>query len=346
MCQNGVNKLMALSMTMLCSCWAVFFWNVFDTAWECKDNMDVDLCQAVTAGGSLSVIAALIGLGGGFYASFQKNQAHMSAALSLLNLSVCTIMWVMVKYTDNETYEEIKSGEVDTSDLEDIGKNLWIIVGFLHFMGFLFGVVYFLCLRCELACLESWQMSKSKNNFCYVAAMFFYLVAQGVLEYKKLELADCSTDPDELSKSVQDELDKQMDGDHDATNRCVSYAFAGSFLIIGALACMVALILAFFQEAARQGRIQQGSLAFSIGMACLAQTSVYWFEYTSGPCKDEDPFETRVCTGYAFGGIFSVIGFPLALFTSFGFLCGCFDESASESVVVVAGGRNKGVINV
>merc|ERR1719443_1520699 len=218
----------------------------------------------------------------------------------MLNMATCAWMFVLTK--DTEDFDKIKSG-----DMDDLGDNLYIIVGFLHLIGFLFGLVYFIILRCELeccvlcelaSCLES-TLSQKENNFAYVAAMLFYLAAQAVLQYALLDLFGCSTDPEELKDSMKDEIEKQMEASDDQPtleNGCVSFAFSGTFLLLGALACVVALILAFFQESVRQGRVQQFSLAFGVAMACLAQASQWWLVYSVEDCTDEG---SNVCTASA-----------------------------------------------
>jgi len=272
--------------------------------------------------------------------NFQKNQAHMGAAFSMLNMATCVWMFVHVK--DTEDYEKIKSG-----DMDDLGDNLYIIVGVLHFIGFLFGLVYFILLRCELACcvlcelkncFES-ALSQKENNFAYVAAMLFYLAAQAVLQYALLDQYDCSTDPEELKDSMKDEIEKQMEASDDQRSLqdgCVSFAFSGTFLLLGALACVVALILAFCQESYRQGRVQQFSLAFVVAMACLAQASWFWLIYSVSDCADEGD---SVCTASAIGGVFALLGAPLAAFTAVAFGCGCMSDE-QEAVVVTGNSRN------
>jgi len=346
---------MAASMTLLSACWATFFWlnfaehEITEINHESKNldtigcasaaGMEYSICQMYAAGGSLSILAALLALGGGLYISFQKNQAHMAAAFSMLNMAACVWMFGLVKGT--EDYDKIKSGDIE---LDDLGDNLYIIVGGLHLIGFLFGLVYFIMLRCELACcLESWQTSKLKNNFAYVAAMLFYLAAQAVLQYAALNLLNCSTDPEELKDSMKDEIEKQLEASDDQPtleNGCVSFAFSGTFSLIGALACVVALILAFFQESIRQGRVQQFSLAFGVAMACLAKASYWWFVYSVLDCTDEG---SSVCTASAIGGAFALLGFPMALFTAVAFGCGCMSEE-QKSVVEAGGTKGEMVV--
>jgi len=348
MCNNTGNRLMAASMTLLSACWATIFWLIFseheivelnyDTksldTFGCASSagMEHSTCQIYAAGGSLSILAALLALGGGFYTSFKKNQAHMAAAFSMLNMATAVWMFGLVKGTDD--FEKIKSGDIE---LDDLGDNLYIIVGVVHAIGFLFGLVYFIMLRCELACcLESWQTSKQKNNFAYVAAMLFYLAAQAVLQFAYLDSFGCSTDPEELKDSMKDEIEKQMEASDDQPtleNGCVSFAFSGTFLLLGAVLCVVALILAFFQEAKRQGRVQQFSLAFGVAMACAAKASYFWWVYSLRNCADEG---SSVCTGSAIGGVFALLGFPLAMFTAVAFGCGCMSEE--QKPVVMAGG--------
>lgn len=362
MCYNTGNRLMAASMTLLSACWATFFWTnfaeleinelnqetlKFDT-YGCASSagMDHSKCQMNAAGGSLSVLAALLALGGGFYSSFQKNQAHMAAAFSLLNMATCVRMFVIIN--DNEDFDKIKDGDME---LDDLGDKLYIVVGVLHLIGFLFGLMYFVLLRCELACCFLCELascfesclSQKENNFAYVAAMLFYLAAQAVLQYAYLDHFSCSTDPEELKDSMKDEIEKQMEASDDQPtleNGCVSFAFSGTFLLLGALACLVALILAFCQEAYRQGRVQQFSLAFSVAMACLAQASWFWWGYSIHDCTDEG---SSVCTATALGGVFGLLGFPLATFTAVAFGCGCMSDE-QESVVVAGGTRGVVVV--
>jgi len=360
MCQNAANKL------MVCACWADYYWNYFHIgvlnfdeetfgyiSCESTDKWnDSSVCETYAASGSLSILAALVALGGGLYSSFQKNQAHMSAAFSLLNLAAAVFMFVMTKEFTKEGQEKLNK-DADFDDVMDLSEDLYIVIGLLHAFGFLFGIVYTLCIRCELCIKESWQISRQKNNFNYVAAMFLYLVAQAVWQYKILHELDCSTDPEELSKSMKEELEVQMDGDHevDQSKRCVAYAFSGTFLIIGALACLVALFLAFCQETARQGRVQQFALAFSVAMACLAWTSEFWYNYSvSGTgynsCMDEDFLSSGRCAAAFFGGMFSIVGFPLALFTAFAFLCGCMTDLDEGRLMISFATPSRGVVNV
>lgn len=354
MCKNAANKMMALSMTMLCACWADWYWTYFHMGVgnkyvSCADSgqlSDSPACQMFAASGSLTILAALVALGGGMYTSFQKNQAHMSAAFSLLNLAAAVYMFFMIK-EHTEIGQEKMNSDADFEDVKDLSQDLFVIVGLLHFLGFLFGIVYTLCIRCELCIKESWQISKQKNNFNYVAAMFLYLVAQAVLKYKSLDEMDCSTDPEELSEAMKEEIEGQMDGEnevshYDDSKRCVAYAFSGTFLLLGAVACLVALFLAFCQETARQGRVQQFSLAFSVAMACLSHSSEFWYIYSlSGygfeSCNDEDFLSTSRCAMAFFGGLFSIIGFPLAFFTAFAFLCGCMTDLNERLQISVAG---------
>jgi len=366
---NIANQMMALSMTMLSACWAVYFWNFFEIGYgnvdvyksggkwrmgfvSCAENdgMDLSLCQMFAAGGTLSVLAALVAAGGGLYVSFQKNQAHMSAAFSLLNLAAAVFFFVIVKDFTKEGQEKLNS-DADFDDLKDLSEELYFVCGLLHAFGFLFGILYTLCIRCELCIKESWQISRQKNNFNYVFAMFLYLVAQAIFKYRQLDNSSCSTNVSDLSESMKEELDAQMDGEHkfDESKHCVSLAFSGTFLAIGALACFIGLILSFCQEAARQGRVQQFSLAFSVAMACAAWSSQYWYDYSasgisyhtfepSESCSDQDFFSTGRCAAAFCGGLFSIIGFPLAFFTSFAFLCGCMAD-LDENVVVIASNR-------
>merc|ERR1719356_1276964 len=113
--------------------------------------------------------------------------------------------------------------------------------------------------------------------------MFLYLVAQAIFNYRILDNSSCSTNVSDLSESMKEELDAQMDGEHkfDESKKCVSLAFSGTFLAIGALACFIGLILSFCQEAARQGRVQQFCLAFSVAMACAAMSSSFWYDYSA-----------------------------------------------------------------
>jgi len=369
MCKNIANKFMAASMVMLCACWAVRTWYWFhvgtgnynedmtgyDTC-ASSDGMKNSLCQMYAAAGTLSALAAMIALGGGFYTSFQKNQAHMSAAFSLLNLALSAMWFVFVKELKLDGHDKLTT-DAELDDVLDLSDSVWVIMGLIHLVGFLFGIVYTLCVRCTLWIREDWQFSTLKNNFNYVAAMFFYCIGQAIFEYNNLDIRDCSTDPEDISNTVKDEFEKQIDGDHEAdySNRCASHAVGGSFLLLGVLACFIALVLAFFQKAERQGRAQQFALAFSVGMACLAQTTMYWYAYSNArdqgfdfdSCTSQDAFANGYCTAQAFGGFFSLFGFPLALFTAFSFLCGCMTEQADGQVeIYTEQEKNKGVSNV
>jgi len=357
MCKNVANRFMALSMIMLCACWGVRFWYWFHagagnmneegtgySSCENSGEMKEPLCQMYVAGLALTFFAALVALTGGMYQSFQKNQAHMSAAFSLINLALATMWFVFIKEFELEGHENLASSPHELEDVLDLSESVWIIMGILHLAGFLFGIVYTLCVRCTLYIREDWRMSRMKNNFNYVLAMLLYLVGQVIFEWNNLDLRGCSQDPKDIESVIEDEFEKQMDGKHEAdyTNRCASHAVGGSFLMLGALACVLALFLAFCQEAERQGRVQQFALAFSVGMACLAQTTLYWYAYSNPQdngkdfetCSTKDPFSSGYCTANALGGIFSLLGFPLALFTAFAFLCGCMAERSDGGIVI------------
>jgi len=219
-------------------------------------------------------------------------------------------------------------------DLEAFSDNMKAVIGVVHAVGFLFGVLHLSC----LCCCEAGK----GNNFFYVISVFSYLMALAMTDYHWLDLTDCSKNIEENWDLIKDELEKAADegSEHSYSSACAAYAISGSVLLLGALACFVALILAFCQDSKGQGKFQQFALAFSVGMACLSQATRFWQYFSDGiangkywfdidDCESEDIFDSGACTAWALGGIFGLAGIPFAIMTAFAFACGCMSSGDS-----------------
>lgn len=361
---------MALSMTMLCICWGVYFWGYFDVAfyivdWSdypdmittcaSSDGIDFAICQMYAANGVLVLLAAIVTIIGGFCRYRQElNQAHMAAAFSLLNLALAVFWFVLTENWDFQGDKKVDFKITTVDDLEAFSENMMAVIGAVHALGFIFGVAHLGC----LCCCEAGK----GNNFLYVISVFCYLMALVMTDYHWLDEFDCSTDVKENWDNVKDEVEKAADegSTHSYSDACAAYAISGSVLLLGALACLIALLLAFFQDAKRQGKVQQFALAFAVGMACLSQATRFWLYFSEGysngkfldqklwftynDCESEDIFDSGACTAWALGGIISLAGFPFAMFTALAFACGCYseDEDQYQKGHEVAGNRNVG----
>lgn len=350
MFNNCANKLMALSMTMLCLCYAVIFWQNYDSAFGVYDPEDyttiwtnssctssekseLPMCQVYAAGGSLVLLATVAAIYGGFRSKQQINQSAMAAAFSLINIALAVYYFVAIEqYRDegHETIDGVRAYSLD--ELKDLSENMQAVIGAVHLLGFIFGFAY-------LTCVCFCDVGKA-NNFLYVIAMLCYLIAQVMNDYNRLDkIPSCSTNIKDISNVVEDELEKATSEgeEHDYSSQCAVHAISGTVLLLAAITCFIALILAFYQDAKKQGHIQQFALAFSVGLACLAQATQFWWAFSEGlgngeywwnyaECEFEDIFDSGACTAWAFGGIFGLLGCPFAIFTAFAFICGCMAE--------------------
>jgi len=316
-CTNCANKLLGISMTMLCVCLSVYTWWKFDNAYgvgdgtieSCADSNGTSEergCQALAATGSLTIIAALVALFGSCSASTEKNQASISAAFGLLNLA-----WAVLYL---QQYDEANCTDESASQKP---CSIWMASGIFNIVGFFLGLIYAL-----YTCRSGYQ----GNNILYVASMFFYMLSQANWKWYEFDEAGCSTD------SLEDESKNIGDGPS-STDKCVTDAFGGSFVLFAMLLCLIAGFMSFSSGQA-QGKFQQFALAFSVGMACLVWTCDFWYKYghasnyNEEACSDTDPKDsnTSFCVSMVIGGLSSMVGFPIALFTAFAFCCGCISE--------------------
>jgi len=266
---------------------------------------------ALAAEGCLSIIAALVALFGSFSKNTEKNQATISAAFGLLNLAWC------VNYLNS--YHE---GKCTDESVTHKPCSIFMASGIFNLIGFFLGLAY---------SIGSCRAGYQSNNVFYVGSMFFYLLSQANYKWYDFDERGCSTD------TLKDEAGEFADGPS-GTAKCVTDAFGGSFLLFALFLCLVAGFMSYSQTGA-QGKVQQFTLAFSLGMCCLVWTCDFWYKYGHAEdygqeaCSDSDPKEsnTSYCFSMAIGGLFSLLGFPLALFTAFAFCCGCMSESGEYS---------------
>lgn len=333
-CGNLANKLMGLTMCLLCTATSIYFWWMFDQLplvggpdatgplfCDSADGRTQQTCQARAATGALAALGGLVALCGLWAKDPVRNEATVASAFALLNLAMLVFFYDtwdgrMVMNGDEMGY--CKDQEWDFKPC-----SIWITSGVLYSVGFLCGIVHSLCSCCK---------ESIKNNILYVAAMFVYCLAYSQRAWYWFDEIGCSRD--DLKNDIQN-----TDQLYESTKtQCTQLGFSAGFALVGAGACLLAGVIACCKGEG-QARFQNMTLIFSIGLMCAAWTTEYWYRYANPfmpgvSCSISDPRDSKgdtYCRVMGVGGAVAALGIPVCLLGVVAFCCGCANDGEEDN---------------